>query len=364
MALLAAACRMLDRDDAVEILAPLARRALDNAIDAGPGCSRLARSLAGIRRTIAAHLATLQPLDPALTDLYRTLARATLPLVDPAAAARVEAAAVRTLRTIREVRAALTSARQSEQRIGLVPTMGAFHDGHLSLMRTARSEADVVVVSLFVNPSQFGPGEDLARYPRMESGDAARASDVGVDLLFAPAVEEMYPPGFATSIDPGPVARGLWGSARPGHFAGVATVVARLFGIVAPDIAYFGLKDYQQVAVIRRLVADLALPVEIRALPTVREPDGLAMSSRNRYLTAAERAAGAGDLRRAARRRRPVRGRRARPPPPRRGGARRHGRRRHRRRVRRAARRRDARPLQPRPRRRAGRRPHASATPT
>ena len=196
---------------------------------------------------------------------------------------------MRTLRTIREIRAALTCARDADRRIALVPTMGAFHDGHLSLMRTARSEAEVVVVSLFVNPSQFALGEDLARYPRTEFDDAARAGDIGVDLLFAPSVEEMYPPGFATSIDPGPVARGLGGSARPGHFAGVATVVARLFGIVAPDIAYFGLKDFQQVAVIRRLVADLALPIEIRALPTIREPDGLAMSSRNRYLSAAER---------------------------------------------------------------------------
>jgi pantoate--beta-alanine ligase len=196
---------------------------------------------------------------------------------------------VRTLRTIREVRAALTPARQSEQRIALVPTMGAFHDGHVSLMRTARSEAEVVVVSLFVNPSQFGPDEDLARYPRTESDDAARAADIGVDFVFAPSVEEMYPPGFATSIDPGPVSHGLWGTARPGHFAGVATVVARLFGIVAPDIAYFGLKDFQQVAVIRRMVADLAMPVEIRALPTIREPDGLAMSSRNRYLDDEER---------------------------------------------------------------------------
>ena len=168
--------------------------------------------------------------------------------------------------------------------------MGAFHDGHVSLMRTARSEADVVVVSLFVNPTQFGPGEDLARYPRTESDDAARASDVGVDFMFAPSVEEMYPPGFATSIDPGPVAQRPVGLAPgPGHFAGVATVVARLFGIVAPDIAYFGLKDFQQVAVIRRLVADLAMPIEIRALPTIREPDGLAMSSRNRYLNDEER---------------------------------------------------------------------------
>jgi pantoate--beta-alanine ligase len=196
---------------------------------------------------------------------------------------------VRTLRTVREVRAALVGARHADRRIALVPTMGAFHDGHISLMRAARSEADVVVVSLFVNPAQFAPGEDFTRYPRTEGDDAERATDVGVDFMFAPSVEEMYPPGFVTSIDPGPVAQVLAGATRPGHFAGVSTVVARLFGIVQPDVAYFGLKDFQQVAVVRRLVADLALPIEIRALPTIREPDGLAMSSRNRYLEGEER---------------------------------------------------------------------------
>ena len=196
---------------------------------------------------------------------------------------------MRTLRTIVEVRAALVGARQADRRIALIPTMGAFHDGHLSLMRAARSEADVVVVSLFVNPSQFLPGEDFARYPRTEGDDAERATDAGVDFIFAPSVEEMYPPGFATSVHPGPVAQVLSGSTRPGHFAGVATVVTRLFGIVSPNVAYFGLKDFQQVAVIRRLVADLAMPIEIRALPTIREPDGLAMSSRNRYLDPEER---------------------------------------------------------------------------
>jgi pantoate--beta-alanine ligase len=196
---------------------------------------------------------------------------------------------MRTLRTTREVRAALFGARTSGKRIGLVPTMGAFHDGHLSLMRTARAESDVVVVSLFVNPLQFAAGEDLHRYPRNEADDAESAATAGVDFLFAPSDEEMFPPGFATSVDPGAVALGLCGANRPGHFEGVATVVTRLFGIVGPDTAYFGLKDYQQVAVIRRIVEDLALPVEIRALPTVREPDGLAMSSRNRYLTPEER---------------------------------------------------------------------------
>jgi pantoate--beta-alanine ligase len=197
---------------------------------------------------------------------------------------------MRTLRTIREVRAALWSARQSDRRVGLVPTMGAFHEGHLSLMRTARSECDVVVVSLFVNPTQFGPDEDFGRYPRDEGEDARLAVEAGADFLFAPAVEEMYPPGFGASIDPGPVGTVLCGAHRPGHFEGVATVVARLFGICAPDVAYFGLKDYQQVAVVRRIVADLEIPIEIRAIPTVRDPDGLAVSSRNRYLTDAERA--------------------------------------------------------------------------
>jgi len=197
---------------------------------------------------------------------------------------------MRTLRTIREVRAALWGAHQDDRRVGLVPTMGSFHDGHLSLMRTARSECDIVVVSLFVNPTQFGPDEDYDRYPRDEGDDGQIAAEAGADFLFAPAVEEIYPPGFGTSVDPGPVASGLCGARREGHFEGVATVVARLLGICAPDVAYFGLKDYQQVAVVRRIVADLALPIEIRALPIVREPDGLAMSSRNQRLSAEDRA--------------------------------------------------------------------------
>jgi pantoate--beta-alanine ligase len=197
---------------------------------------------------------------------------------------------MRTLRTIREVGAALWSARQSDRRVGLVPTMGAFHEGHLSLMRAARSECDVVVVSLFVNPTQFGPDEDFNRYPRDEGEDARLAVEVGADLLFAPSVEEMYPPGFGASVDPGPVGTVLCGAHRPGHFEGVATVIARLFGICAPDVAYFGLKDYQQVVVVRRIVADLAIPIEIRAISTVRDADGLAVSSRNRYLVGGERA--------------------------------------------------------------------------
>jgi pantoate--beta-alanine ligase len=192
-------------------------------------------------------------------------------------------------RTVAEVREAMQPALERRERIGLVPTMGAFHEGHLALMRAARSECDVVVVSLFVNPSQFGPNEDLNRYPRDEASDALAAAAAGVDLLFAPAVDEMYPPGFDTWIDPGRLATGLEGSFRPEHFRGVATVCSRLFGIVRPTVAYFGRKDAQQVAVVGQVVRDLAMPLAIEARPTVRDPDGLALSSRNRYLSSDER---------------------------------------------------------------------------
>jgi len=172
-------------------------------------------------------------------------------------------------------------------RIGLVPTMGAFHDGHLSLFSAARDECDIVVVSLFVNPAQFAPGEDLARYPRDEERDARLAEAAGVDVLFAPAVEEIYPPGFGTWVDVDGV--GGEGAARPGHFRGVATVCLKLFNIVRPEAAYFGQKDAQQAALLRRLVRDLNLGLELRVLPTVRDTDGLALSSRNVYLAPAER---------------------------------------------------------------------------
>jgi len=201
---------------------------------------------------------------------------------------------VKTIRTTAEVRAAVRAARERGASIGLVPTMGAFHDGHLSLMRAARAAHDLVVVSLFVNPTQFGPGEDLAAYPRDEQRDAALAESVGVDILFAPTVDQMYPDGFATSIHVGGVADVLDGAARPGHFDGVATVVTKLFGIVRPDAAYFGQKDAQQVLVVRRLVRDLDLDVQVIACPIVREADGLAMSSRNAYLDAASRVQAAG----------------------------------------------------------------------
>lgn len=198
---------------------------------------------------------------------------------------------MRTLRTIPEVRAAVCEARAKDQSVGLVPTMGAFHDGHVSLMREARKNNELVVVSLFVNPTQFGANEDLGSYPRDEQADAARAEQEGVDILFAPDAAEIYPDGFATSIHVSGVTEMLDGATRgPHHFDGVATVVAKLFGIVRPDVAYFGQKDAQQIAVVRRLVRDLDLDVRIEACPIVREPDGLAMSSRNVYLDPEARA--------------------------------------------------------------------------
>jgi pantoate--beta-alanine ligase len=191
-----------------------------------------------------------------------------------------------TARTIAELRAALDQATGS---IGLVPTMGSFHEGHLSLIRAAREENDVVVVSLFVNPAQFDETPDLAAYPRDETRDTELADQAGVDILFAPAEAELYPPGFQTWVDVEELGRILEGEHRPGHFRGVATICLKLFNIVRPRRAYFGQKDAQQTAVVRRLVRDLNVSVEIRVLPTVRDEDGLALSSRNERLTQEER---------------------------------------------------------------------------
>ena len=196
---------------------------------------------------------------------------------------------MRIVRTVAEVGEALRGPRARGQRIGLVPTMGAFHAGHIALMRAARDDSDVVVVSLFVNPSQFNAAEDLARYPRDEAADRRVAADAGVDLVFAPSVDELYPDGFDTWVEPGELATVLEGAARPGHFRGVATVCTKLFAIVGPDVAWFGQKDAQQVAVIRQVVADLNLPLSIEVAATVRDPDGLALSSRNVFLTSEER---------------------------------------------------------------------------
>ena len=198
---------------------------------------------------------------------------------------------MRILRTIPEVRAAVRAARSTDATVGLVPTMGAFHDGHLSLMRAARAASDLVVVSLFVNPTQFGANEDLGAYPRDEAHDAALAEAEGVDILFAPDASEIYPAGFATNIHVAGLTDVLDGASRGAHhFDGVATVVTKLFGIVRPDAAYFGQKDAQQVLVVRRVVRDLDLDVRIVACPIVRDADRLAMSSRNVYLDADARA--------------------------------------------------------------------------
>jgi pantoate--beta-alanine ligase len=196
------------------------------------------------------------------------------------------------IRAIAMARKACDAARSAGRTVGFVPTMGAFHDGHLSLMRRARDERDAVVVSIFVNPLQFGPGEDLSRYPRDEERDLSMAKKLGVEVVFAPNVEEMYPAGHQeVTVDPGPLGERLEGARRPGHFRGVATVVAKLFDVVGPSTAYFGEKDAQQLAVVRRMVRDLSLPIEVVGSPTVREPDGLATSSRNAYLSPEQREA-------------------------------------------------------------------------
>jgi pantoate--beta-alanine ligase len=199
---------------------------------------------------------------------------------------------VRTVRTVADLRSLLAPERRAGHRIGLVPTMGSYHEGHLSLMRRARAQNDVVVVSLFVNPAQFGPAEDFEAYPRDEQGDARLAEAEGVDVLFAPPVEEVYPEGFATTVALGALTDTLEGDRAqrgPEHFEGVTTVVTKLLNMVLPDVAYFGQKDAQQALVIKKLVRDLDIPVRIEVCPTVRDPDGLALSSRNAYLSPEER---------------------------------------------------------------------------
>src|SRR5690348_3090156 len=191
--------------------------------------------------------------------------------------------------TIREMRSASRDVRRQRARLGLVPTMGALHEGHLSLARAAKAKSDVVAVSIFVNPTQFGPNEDFARYPRNLEADCAMLERENVDVVFAPSAEEMYPPGAVTWVTVEGLSERLCGKSRPGHFRGVATVVAKLFNAVEPDVAFFGQKDAAQVAVIKRMVRDLNLPVKIEVCPIVRESDGLALSSRNAYLSPDER---------------------------------------------------------------------------
>lgn len=196
---------------------------------------------------------------------------------------------MRIVRTIPELRVALKTVRDSGQSIGFVPTMGFLHEGHAALIRQSTARCDATVVSVFVNPTQFGPNEDLAKYPRDLERDQNLCLRLGVGTLFIPDPAEIYPTGFSTSISVGPMGDTLCGQFRPGHFRGVATVVTKLFNLVQPDLAFFGQKDLQQTAVLRRVVKDLNLPVDILVVPTVREPDGLALSSRNAYLTPEQR---------------------------------------------------------------------------
>ena len=206
------------------------------------------------------------------------------------ASSAVDARAVAVAGTVAELRRAVAAWRGARASVALVPTMGALHAGHLTLVARAKALAPYVVASIFVNPTQFGPNEDLSRYPRDVEGDRRKLAAAGCDLAFIPAVAEMYPEGAVARIDPGPLGTVLEGDFRPGHFAGVATIVAKLLLQAAPDVAIFGEKDFQQLLVIRRVVRDLDIPVRIESAPTVRESDGLALSSRNAYLSADERA--------------------------------------------------------------------------
>jgi pantoate--beta-alanine ligase len=279
-------------EDARELLAPLVLRTAANWAERGPDAltGPIAR---GDTATVERHRAALAETAPELLPLYEAMAERTRALGNPGARQPRGPGLMRTFRTKAALREALEPERRAGRRIGLVPTMGYFHEGHLALMRRARAECDIVVVSLFVNPTQFGPGEDLETYPRDEARDAELASAEGVDLLFAPSPEEMYPdgPGAVVEVDlelTG-VLDGDPGRRGPGYLHGVTTIVAKLFNCVGPDAAYFGRKDAQQAVVIERMVRDLDFPVEIVVVPTVREESGLAMSSRNSYLDAAER---------------------------------------------------------------------------
>jgi pantoate--beta-alanine ligase len=281
-----AAASLVERAGApAEALDPLMRGVIDNGFElTGP----IAR---GDWETVARHLAVIREQRPELEQLYLVLAEATARIAgrklpsgsEPQSPLRPP----RVCRTIADARAALADRRAGS--IGLVPTMGSLHDGHLSLLRAAREECDTVVMSLFVNPTQFSTEADLARYPRDEARDLELAADLGVDIVFVPTADEMYPLGFQTWVEVTELGSILEGRFRPGHFRGVATIVLKLFTIVRPSHAYFGQKDAQQVEVVRRLIRDLALEIELRVLPIVRDADGLALSSRNSLLSADER---------------------------------------------------------------------------
>ena len=284
-----AATTGVDRD----LLAPLVRATVENWAARGPERALTGPIARGDAATVARQRHAVADRVPELLPLFDSLAEATRTLASggPGRPHPPSPTRMRTVRTVADLRALLDGPRREGRRIALVPTMGAFHEGHLSLIRRAGAEADLVVVSLFVNPTQFRPGEDLKAYPRDEARDAGLAEIEGADVLFAPPLDEVYPDGFATTVRvTGPLTERLEGAARgPEHFHGVATVVAKLFDMAEPDAAYFGAKDAQQALVIRRMVRDLDLPVEIMVCPTVREADGLALSSRNAYLEPAER---------------------------------------------------------------------------
>ncbi|MGH3486968.1 MAG: pantoate--beta-alanine ligase [Actinopolymorphaceae bacterium] len=289
--------------DAREVLAPLVRQTAANWSHSG-GAALTGPIARGDEATVARHVAALQAYAPDLRPLYDLLATHTRAVAgrppdsldgqrpDPAGGTQVSTP--RIVRTREALRTFLAPARREGRTVGLVPTMGALHEGHLTLLRTARARCDVVVMSLFVNPAQFGEGEDLAAYPRDEERDVRLAGDAGVNVVYAPDAADVYPDGYATRVEVGggltdvlcgdPERRG------PGHFRGVTTVVAKLFNAVGPDVAFFGQKDAQQAGVIRRMARDLEFGVEIVVVPTVREADGLAMSSRNVYLDSADRA--------------------------------------------------------------------------
>ncbi|HUJ34236.1 MAG TPA: pantoate--beta-alanine ligase [Solirubrobacteraceae bacterium] len=297
-----------------EQLVPLVRATVDNWARLGPERALTGPVARGDEVTIVRQRAAVEDVAPDLTPLFDELVSATRAFAaardpsgtdtratgardgyagDGSAGDRPRPggpAGMNVIGTVAELRAELLEPRRAGRRIGLVPTMGAFHEGHLSLMRRARRDCDVVVVSLFVNPAQFNDAGDLDAYPRDPDHDAALAAGVGVDYLFAPSVDEVYPSGFATEVSVAGVTEPLEGAHRGrAHFDGVTTVVTKLFNMVGPDVAYFGQKDAQQAAVIRRLVRDLDIPVAIEVCPTVREADGLAMSSRNMHLSPADR---------------------------------------------------------------------------
>jgi pantoate--beta-alanine ligase len=281
-----------------DALVPLVRATVENWARLGPEQALTGPVARGDEATIAAQRAAIADRAPELAPMFDALVEATRALAgERARESRATGgptspggAQMKSVRTVAEVRAALAEPRHRGRSIGLVPTMGALHDGHLSLIRRARQDCDVVVVSLFVNPTQFNDSRDLARYPRDPERDAALAAEIGADYLFAPATDEVYPSGFATTVTVSGLTEQLEGANRGrAHFDGVTTVVTKLFNMVGPDVAYFGQKDAQQAAVIKRLVRDLDMPVRIEVCPIVRERDGLALSSRNALLSASER---------------------------------------------------------------------------